>query len=54
MFHIRGGGSNGPTRDKDDRFVPVYPRIGPLLEALPQTDDVVFPAIVDSLYMPRD
>lgn len=27
MIHVRRGGSNGTTKDKDERFVPVHPRI---------------------------
>ena len=27
MFHIRRGGSAGTTKDKDERFVPIHPRI---------------------------
>ena len=34
MFHIRRGGSLGTTKDKDHRFVPISPRIRPLLESL--------------------
>ena len=27
MIHVRRGGSDGSTKDKDDRFVPVHPKI---------------------------
>jgi site-specific recombinase XerD len=27
MIHVRRGGSNGTTKDKDDRFVPIHPRV---------------------------
>jgi integrase len=27
MIHVRRGGSNGTTKDRDDRFVPIHPRI---------------------------
>ena len=43
MLHIRRGGSNGTTKDKDDRFVPIHPRTRPLLDAVPRTDRVVSP-----------
>ena len=33
MFHVRLGGSNGTTKDKDARFVPIHPRIRPLIAA---------------------
>jgi hypothetical protein len=31
MLHIRRGGSNGTTKDKDERFVPIHPEIAKLL-----------------------
>ncbi|OWY64939.1 hypothetical protein B7486_44640, partial [cyanobacterium TDX16] len=31
MLHIRRGGSAGTTKDKDERFVPIHPRIAELL-----------------------
>jgi integrase len=31
MIHVRRGGSRGMTKDKEDRFVPVHPRIEELL-----------------------
>ncbi len=43
MFHIRRGGSAGTTKDKDERFVPIHPRVRPLLEALPHRSGLVFP-----------
>jgi integrase len=45
MFHIRRGGSNGTTKDKEERFVPIHPRIGPLIRALPRRQAEVFPGI---------
>ena len=45
MFHIRLGGSNGTTKDKDARFVPIHPRIRPLIAALPRKGELVFPGI---------
>jgi len=45
MFHVRLGGSNGTTKDKDARFVPIHPRIRPLIAALPRKHDLVFPGI---------
>ena len=53
MFHIRRGGSNGTTKDKDHRFVPVHPRIRPLLQALPKTDERVFPDITERRLLRR-
>lgn len=43
MFHIRRGGSNGTTKNKVDRFVPIHPRIRPLLEGLGRRQGLVFP-----------
>jgi site-specific recombinase XerD len=31
MIHIRHGGSNGTTKDREERFVPIYPKIAELL-----------------------
>ena len=31
MIHIRRGGSNGTTKDKDERFVPIHPNIAALM-----------------------
>ena len=31
MIHIRRGGSNGTTKDKDERFVPIHPKIADVL-----------------------
>ena len=36
MFHIRHGGSGDTTKDKDERFVPIHPRIRPIIEKLPR------------------
>ena len=53
MLHIRRGGSNGTTKDKDERFVPIHPRIRPLLDALPRTHQVVFPTISERQLLKR-
>ncbi len=47
MFHIRLGGSNGKTKDKDERFVPIHPRIRPLVGAWPKDRDVVMPGLTE-------
>ena len=31
MLHIRRGGSNGTTKDRDERFVPIHPKVADLL-----------------------
>lgn len=47
MLHIRRGGltASGESRpkDRDDRFVPISPRLRPVLEALPRVDARVLP-----------
>ena len=53
MFHVRRGGSNGSTKDKDHRFVPIHPRLRPLLEALPRTGQLVFPGITERKMLGR-
>ena len=53
MFYIRRGGSNGTTKDKDHRFVPIHPRIRPLLDALSRTSERVFPEITERRLLKR-
>jgi hypothetical protein len=53
MFHVRLGGSNGTTKDKDARFVPIHPRIRPLIAALPRSGDHVFPEIRERQLLQR-
>ena len=31
MIHVRRGGSNGTTKDKDERFIPIYPAIAEMM-----------------------
>jgi site-specific recombinase XerD len=53
MFHVRLGGSNGTTKDKDARFVPIHPRIRPLIAALPKQGDHVFPDVRERQLLQR-
>jgi len=53
MFHVRLGGSNGTTKDKDARFVPIHPRIRPLIAALDKSGDHVFPDIRERQLLQR-
>lgn len=46
MFHIRRGGSGDAPKDKDERFVPIHPRITPILRALDRTERRVLPELV--------
>ncbi len=34
MIHVRRGGSNGTTKDKDERFVPIHPVISGLTRTI--------------------
>ncbi len=36
MLHIRRGSSNGTTKDKDERFIPIHPKIADLLPIFPK------------------
>jgi integrase len=40
-----GGGDS--TKDKDERFVPIHPRIRPLVEALPRSSTLLLPGVRD-------
>jgi len=53
MFHIRRGGSSGSPKDKDHRFVPIYPRIQSLIKALPRTGNLVFPGVTERQLLKR-
>ena len=45
MIHIRRGGSNGTTKDKDDRFVSVHPTITKLLKIHKQAHGLLLPNV---------
>lgn len=45
MIHICRGGSNGTTKDKDDRFVPIHPRILELLKINTKMQGLLLPRI---------
>ena len=53
MFHICRGGSNGTTKDKDSRFVPIHPRVCPLLQVMPRSRPRVFPEIAERQLLAR-
>ena len=53
MFHIRRGGSAGTTKDKDHRFVPIHPRIRPLIEQLSRDGACVFPGVTERRLLKR-
>ncbi len=45
MLHIRRGGSSGSTKSGRDRFVPIHPRIRPIIDELPRSDERVLPGL---------
>jgi len=45
MIHVRRGGSNGTTKDKDERFVPVHPTIIALLGPAKKKSGLIFKTI---------
>ena len=44
MIHVRRGGSNGTTKDREDRFVPIHPKIAEFLTHK-RINDVLLPDI---------
>lgn len=53
MLHIRRGGSADTTKDKDARFVPIHPRIRPLLATLPRSGPLVLPKVRERTLLAR-
>lgn len=56
MLHVcRGGSTAGKTKTKWDRFVPIHPRVRPLLEALPRVpgEPRVFPEVAERQLLKR-
>jgi len=57
MLHIcRGGSTPGKTKSKRDRFVPIHPRVRPMLEALPRPrngEPLVFPGVTERQFLKR-
>ena len=56
MLHIcRGGSTAGKTKTKRDRFVPIHPRVKPLLESLSRSvgESLVFPQITERQLLKR-
>jgi len=47
MIHVRRGGSGDTTKDKDDRFVPVHPKIAVLLQPVAKKSGTIFTGIVE-------
>ncbi len=53
MIHVCRGGSNGTTKDKDDRFVPVHPKIATLLEPIRKPTGCIFKTITERRLLKR-
>ena len=53
MFHIRRGGSHDAPKNKNDRFVPVHPRIRVYLEPLKRRQGLVFPGVTERRLLTR-
>ncbi len=52
MIHVRRGGSAGTTKDKDERFVPVHPKIAPHLSPRKKSGPV-FSAVAERTLLAR-
>jgi len=53
MIHVRRGGSTGSTKDKDDRFVPVHPKVAVLLEPIKKDAGPVLRTITERRLLAR-
>tara|TARA_R110000744_G_scaffold380514_1_gene501608 strand:+ start:7289 stop:8458 length:1170 start_codon:yes stop_codon:yes gene_type:complete len=52
-LHIRRGGSGDAPKDKDDRFVPIHPRIKQLIQSQPRRDALVLPGLRDRMLLSK-
>jgi integrase len=52
MIHVRRGGSNGTTKDKDERFVPIHPKVAGLLPRK-RGSGVLFSTIKERILLKR-
>jgi len=53
MIHVRHGGSNGTTKDKEERFVPVHPEISELLGPASKKTGLIFQTIKERSLLKR-
>ncbi len=53
MLHIRRGGSNGSTKDHDDRFVPIHPQVADLIPTRRRSRGVLLPTITQRSLLDR-
>jgi integrase len=43
VIHVQRGGSEGRTKDKEDRFIPIHvEKLKPILQSLPRGSELVF------------
>lgn len=52
-LHVRRGGSGDAPKDKDDRFVPIHPRIKQLIQTQPRRDALVLPGLRDRMLLSK-
>jgi hypothetical protein len=53
MIHVRRGGSNGTTKDKDERFVPVHPTVARFMGLAKERTGPVFKNITERKLLKR-
>jgi len=53
MIHVRRGGSAGTTKDKDDRFVPIHPKIVLMLGPAKKKTGLIFKSITERRLLKR-
>jgi len=53
MIHVRHGGSNGTTKDKEERFIPVPPKVSELLGPVSKKTGLIFQAIKERSLLKR-
>ena len=53
MIHICRGGSNGTTKDREDRFIPIHPKIAELLPRKKTGSDVLLPDVNARKFLKR-
>jgi len=53
MIHVRRGGANGRPKDREDRFVPVHPKIDCLLGPVERRPGAVLPGVTERRLLKR-
>tara|TARA_A100000171_G_C2139977_1_gene154271 strand:- start:2333 stop:3499 length:1167 start_codon:yes stop_codon:yes gene_type:complete len=52
-LHVRRGGSGDAPKDKEDRFVPIHPRIKPLIQTQLRSGPLVLPGLRDRMLLSK-